>query len=36
MDKAQFVDWSIIVFAGVAIISTLVAALWFNKRDIAV
>lgn len=36
MDKAQFVDWAIIVFAGVAILSTLVAALWFSRRDVAV
>ncbi len=36
MDKGQFISGAIIVFTGVALITTLLAALWFNKRDITV
>jgi ABC-2 type transport system permease protein len=36
MEKYQFVGWSVVVFVGVALISTILAALWFNKRDVAI
>jgi ABC-2 type transport system permease protein len=36
LGKNQIVDYTFLVFGGVIIVFTLAAALWFNKRDIAV
>jgi ABC-2 type transport system permease protein len=36
LGDGKLVDWSIVVFAGVIIVSTLVAARYFSRRDIAV
>ncbi|MDD5693604.1 MAG: ABC transporter permease subunit [Patescibacteria group bacterium] len=36
MNKGEFVSGALLVFASIAIITTLLAALWFNKRDVTV
>jgi ABC-2 type transport system permease protein len=34
--KNTFPDWTLIVFIGFSLVVTAVAAVWFNKRDVAV